>query len=111
MARLLDKGISKLYHTISEVCDLVGEEAHVLRYWESEFPQLRPKKNKAGKRTYTRNDIDTLFRIRQLLREEKYTLEGARQAMKQKPEAGALAVAPDLASVRSLLVDVRDRIR
>ena len=55
---MLDTGITKLYYTISEVANLMEEEAHVLRYWESEFDVLRPRKNRAGKRVYTKDDID-----------------------------------------------------
>ena len=74
MEKLLDEGISKLYFTISEVGSMVEEEAHVLRYWETEFRQLKPKKNKAGKRIYTRADVDTVYQIRHLLRNDKFTL-------------------------------------
>lgn len=113
MARILDKGISKLYYTISEVCELVDEEAHVLRYWESEFSELKPKKNRAGKRTYTKDDIGTVRRIRRLLRGDKYTIEGARQAMKQEKNGSNSTGggAEDLLAVRKLLVDMKDRIQ
>ena len=92
---------------------MVEEEAHVLRYWETEFAQLRPKKNKAGKRIYKRADVDTIFRIRHLLREEKYTLEGAMRALSLKPEAVAVdgETEGDLAGVRILLEQMLERIR
>ena len=113
MSNFLDQGISKLYYTISEVATMVEEEAHVLRYWETEFAQLRPKKNKAGKRIYKRADVDTIFRIRHLLREEKYTLEGARRALSVKPETIAVEgdAVSDLAGVRGLLEQMLERIR
>lgn len=75
------EGIRKLYYSISEVAELTGLEPHVLRYWESEFEQLRPKKNRAGNRVYTERDIAVVRRVKHLLREEKYTIEGARQVL------------------------------
>lgn len=74
-------GIRKLYYSISEVAAATDLEPHVLRYWETEFEQLRPKKNRAGNRTYSEVDIATLNRIKHLLKEEKYTIEGARQIL------------------------------
>ena len=76
-----EQGIQKLYYSIGEVAELLGEKPHVLRYWESEFPILHPRKNRAGKRTYTREDIDVVRRIQTLLRKERYTIEGARKAL------------------------------
>lgn len=74
-------GIRKLYYSISEVAEITDLEAHVLRYWENEFEELRPKKNRAGNRVYTERDIEMVRRIKQLLRDDKYTLEGARQVL------------------------------
>lgn len=73
--------ITKLYYSIGEVSDLVDLKPHVLRYWESEFPELRPRKNRAGRRVYTEDDIAVVRRIQRLLREERYTIEGARQVL------------------------------
>ena len=64
----------KLYFSITEVSKMLGEEQHVLRYWEREFSQLRPRKNRAGNRIYTERDIAVLLVIRKLLREERYTV-------------------------------------
>ena len=74
-------GIKKLYYSIGEVCALTDLEPHVLRYWESEFDGLQPRKNRAGRRIYTEDDLAMVRRIQHLLREEKYTLEGARQVL------------------------------
>lgn len=76
------EGIEKLYYTISEVSDQTGIKQYVLRYWESEFPDLQPIKNRSGNRVYTKEDIDIVLRIRRLLYEEKYTIEGAKQRLK-----------------------------
>jgi DNA-binding transcriptional MerR regulator len=74
-------GIKKLYYSISEVSKLTDLEQYVLRYWESEFEQLKPAKNRAGNRIYTNRDIKLILYIKKLLREERYTIEGAKQVL------------------------------
>jgi DNA-binding transcriptional MerR regulator len=84
-------GIKKLYYSISEVSKITGLEQYVLRYWETEFPELKPAKNRAGNRIYTNKDIKLIMHIKQLLRDEKYTIEGAKQVMKEftpEPDSG-----------------------
>lgn len=71
----------KLYYSISEVCAMTGLEQHVLRYWESEFPQLRPKKNRSGNRAYRSKEIKIIRYIKYLLYEEMYTIPGAKKKM------------------------------
>jgi DNA-binding transcriptional MerR regulator len=71
----------KLYYKIREVCEIVGVEAHVLRFWESEFPALSPPKTKTGQRIYRPKDIELLLEIRRLLYEEGFTIAGARKRM------------------------------
>jgi len=78
---LLD--LKKMYYSISEVCSATSLEPHVLRYWESEFPTLRPKKNRGGKRAYQDKDIEVICQIKKLLYEEKYTISGARQKLSE----------------------------
>ena len=74
-------GIKKLYYSISEVSKITGIEQYVLRYWETEFDQLKPQKNRAGNRIYTNRDIKLILCIMKLLREERYTIGGAKQVM------------------------------
>ena len=76
-------GIKKLYYAIGEDSGRTGLETHVLRYWEPEFEQLTPRKNRAGRRIYTVEDIAVVERIQHLLRVERYTIEGARQVLKR----------------------------
>jgi DNA-binding transcriptional MerR regulator len=71
----------KLYYKIGEVCEIVGVESHVLRFWETEFPALSPPKSKSGQRTYRPKDIELLLRIRKLLYEEGFTIAGARRRL------------------------------
>lgn len=74
-----DFGVKKLYYSISEVSKLTDLEQYILRYWETEFEQLRPAKNRAGNRIYTNKDIQLILKIKKLLREEKYTIDGAKK--------------------------------
>ncbi len=76
-------GIKKLYYSISEVSTITGLEQYVLRYWESEFPQLKPAKNRAGNRIYTNKDIKLILYIKKLLRDERYTIEGAKRVLEE----------------------------
>lgn len=76
-----DFGLKKLYYSISEVSKLTGLEQYILRYWETEFDQLKPGKNRAGNRIYTNKDIKLILQIKKLLREEKYTIEGAKKVL------------------------------
>lgn len=88
----------KLYYSIGEVSRLLGEEQYVLRYWETEFEHLRPRKNRVGNRSYTEKDIAVLQAIKELVRGKQYTMEQAREAMKDfDPVAGTLS---PLASVQ-----------
>ena len=75
-------GIKKLYYSISEVSKITELEQYVLRYWESEFDELNPAKNRAGNRIYTNRDIKLILHIKKLLRDERYTIEGAKQVLK-----------------------------
>jgi DNA-binding transcriptional MerR regulator len=76
-------GSAKMYYTISEVAEMTGVKAHVLRYWETEFPSLRPKKNRAGNRNYRPKDIKAILVIRDLLYKEGFTISGARKKLQE----------------------------
>jgi len=71
----------KLFFKIGEVCELAGVQAHVLRYWESEFPMLTPQKNRAGQRVYRKRDVEMALRIKDLLYEDQYTIAGAKKRL------------------------------
>jgi len=79
------KDIKKLYYSISEVSDITGLKQYVLRYWETEFSQLKPNKNQAGNRIYRSHDIDVISDIKSLLYERKFTIKGAKQHLKEPP--------------------------
>lgn len=75
----------KLYFSISEVSEMTEVAQHVLRYWEQEFPMLKPKKNRAGNRSYREKDIELIRTIKTLLYQEKFTIDGARRRLKEDP--------------------------
>jgi DNA-binding transcriptional MerR regulator len=79
----------KLFFRIGEVSQLVGVEAYVLRYWESEFPGLSPRKSSSGQRMFRRKDVELLLRIKHLLYGRKFTIEGARKALQEKSKAAS----------------------
>jgi DNA-binding transcriptional MerR regulator len=79
----------KLFFKIGEVCELVEVQAHVLRYWESEFPMLQPQKNRAGQRTYRRKDVEMALRIKELLYDEGFTIAGAKRKLANEGRAAA----------------------
>ena len=77
------RDIKKLYYSISEVSEITSLKQYVLRYWETEFSQLKPGKNRAGNRIYRSQDVDTIIEIKSLLYDRKYTIKGAQQHLKQ----------------------------
>ena len=107
----------KLYYRIGEVEAITEIPAYVLRYWESEFKLLRPKKNPAGQRLYRRKDLDLVLRIKTLLYEERLTLEGAKKRLRNESRGSQMELglrAPVLEEalrrLRTRLVALRDRL-
>lgn len=77
----------KMFYKMGEVCEMADLEPHVIRFWETEFPQLSPKKSRAGHRMFTQADIDLVLKIKRLMHEEKMTLKGARKRIAGEPDA------------------------
>jgi DNA-binding transcriptional MerR regulator len=113
----------KMYYSISEVCGETGLEQHVLRYWETEFPSLKPKKNRAGNRAYRKKDIDLIKYIKYLLYEKKFTIQGARKVLNEQktnviPLEQAEGLSPDekpqakqlLNQIKEELIKIREEI-
>src|SRR5262249_37265880 len=103
----------KLYFRIGEVARLLEVKPHVIRFWEKEFKSLRPKKSAAGQRIFYRRDVERLVAIKQLLYEERYTIDGARKHLREK--GFEPADEPDLEAIRidalrDGLVAVRSRL-
>ncbi len=126
-----DFGLKKLYYSISEVSKLTGLEQYILRYWETEFEKLKPSKNRAGNRIYTNKDITLILKIKKLLRDEKYTIEGAKKILEDSDDAPIQKVFPqyshetkktvvnstldqsiinDLEEIRFFLLDLKSKI-
>jgi len=85
----------KIFFKIGEVCDLVGVQAHVLRYWETEFPMLSPQKNRSGQRSYRRRDVEIALRIKELLYDDLYTIAGAKKKLQvEMRETTRLKIVP-----------------
>ena len=104
---------SKLYRPISEVADLVGVKQHVLRYWETQFSMLRPRKNRAGNRMYRPDEIKLLLRIRELLYERRYTIAGAKRTLldERRESTPQVELGFDDAERRLLLHEVKTELR
>lgn len=85
----------KIFFKIGEVCEIVDVQAHVLRYWETEFPMLSPQKNRSGQRSYRRRDVEIALRIKELLYDELYTIAGAKKKLQSElRESSKLKIVP-----------------
>ena len=85
----------KSFYKVNEICQYTDTQPYVLRFWESEFPQLAPHKNKTGQRVYTRRDLDLVLRIKRLLHDEEYTIAGARERLDEEDGRTPLSFLPD----------------
>jgi DNA-binding transcriptional MerR regulator len=103
----------KLYFRIGDVARLCGVETYVLRFWETEFPQLRPNKSGTGQRLYRRREVELAMRIKKLLHEEGYTIAGARQLLAQEARAAKAKQMPLIegAGVEKQLQHLRKELR
>ncbi|MBI89768.1 MAG: transcriptional regulator [Candidatus Marinimicrobia bacterium] len=99
--------VKKLYYSIGEVSELTQLKSYVLRYWETEFSQLKPTKNRAGNRTYRQKDIDVILNIKDLLYNNKYTIEGARSVLngKNKQLGKMSSIKTDLNDKQKIILD------
>jgi DNA-binding transcriptional MerR regulator len=101
----------KLYYRIGEVEAITGVPAYVLRYWESEFKLLRPKKNPAGQRLYRKKDLELVLRIKGLLYDERLTLEGAKKRLRNESRASQMDLGLRSTAMEDALRRIRDRLR
>lgn len=102
----------KLYWSIGEVAALFNVKPSLIRFWEKEFPQIKPHKNKKGDRLFTREDVKTFGLIFHLVKDRGYTLQGARDHLREKPEGISTTadVVEALKSIRGFLVDLKKEI-
>jgi DNA-binding transcriptional MerR regulator len=105
------KPVGRLYWSISEVAELTAVKPHVLRYWETEFPTLKPKKNSAGNRHYRERDIELVLAIKHLLHTDQFTIKGARQKLTETRKVRDLIEQLEIpfarANQRQLLKEIR----
>ena len=108
----LDKPqIKKLYYSISEVSEITRLKKYVLRYWETEFTQLKPPKNRAGNRTYRKKDIDVVHKIKELLYKNKFTIEGARKQMETGVITGETEATTDSEKNSAINSEVLEKLK
>ena len=106
--------LGKLYYSISEVSDLVGVKAHVLRYWETQFKMLKPRTGRGGARMYRKRDVEILFDIKQLLYDQRFTIEGAKRKLLDDRDAEREQIGMPFAkldreeAIRGLREDLRE---
>jgi DNA-binding transcriptional MerR regulator len=98
------------FYAIGEVCELFALKPHVLRYWETQFPALSPPKNRAGNRVYRQRDLDLIALIQHLVRDERYTLEGARARIDELRQEGAASATAGQALEQSFLRSLRGEL-
>jgi len=100
--------MKKLYYSIGEVSEITEIEPHVLRYWETIFDDLTPRKNKAGNRTYKEDDITLVLKLKELIQEQKYSTAGAKKIIEgEEPDPNAMAPEPLPADVQKDLKEVK----
>ena len=104
--------LEKTYYTINEVAEMFNVNASLLRYWEKEFTQIKPYKNKKGDRRFTRQDIETIRTIYTLTKEKGYTLQGAKEVLKQekKEESTNKEVVKRLKKLKERLLEIRESL-
>lgn len=117
-----DKEIEKLYYSIGEVATMLNVNKSLLRFWETEFPTLRPKKASKGNRLYTKNDIEMIKKIQNLVKEKGFTIDGAKKQLKEKQDIvinNTIYVSSDLnkeeignelSKLKSFLVDLSNKL-
>jgi DNA-binding transcriptional MerR regulator len=103
---------AKLYYRIGEVAGIVGVEPHVLRYWETEFRSVRPQKSAKGQRIYSRRDVETLLKVKELLYAHRFTIAGARRKLREggvePPRPEPSAPSEEMERVHAQLLEIRE---
>jgi DNA-binding transcriptional MerR regulator len=108
-----EKEIEKIYYSIGEVAEMFNVAPSLIRFWESEFELIHPKKNRKGNRQFTKEDIDNVRTIYHLVKEKGFTLQGAKEMLRNDTQSvkNKMELLDSLKKVRSFLVEVRERLR
>ena len=107
-----EKEIEKLYYSIGEVAETFNVAPSLIRFWESEFDIIKPKKNRKGNRQFTREDIDNVRTIYHLVKEKGFTLQGAKEMLRNDSQAvkDKMEMIESLRNVRQFLAELRDKL-
>jgi DNA-binding transcriptional MerR regulator len=107
-----EKEIEKLYYSIGEVADIFNVAPSLIRFWESEFDIIKPKKNRKGNRQFTREDIDNVRTIYHLVKEKGFTLQGAKEMLRNDSQSvkDKMEMIESLRSVRNFLLELREKL-
>jgi DNA-binding transcriptional MerR regulator len=107
-----EKEIEKIYYSIGEVAEMFNVAPSLIRFWESEFELIQPKKNRKGNRQFTKEDIDNVRTIFHLVKEKGFTLQGAKEMLKNDTQSikDKMGLLESLRKVRSFLVEVREKL-
>lgn len=107
-----EKEIEKLYYSIGEVAEIFNVAPSLIRFWESEFDIIKPKKNRKGNRQFTKDDIESVRTIYHLVKEKGFTLQGAKEMLRNDSQAvkDKMEMIESLRSVRSFLVELREKL-
>jgi DNA-binding transcriptional MerR regulator len=108
-----EKEIEKLYYSIGEVAEIFNVAPSLIRFWESEFDLIKPKKNRKGNRQFTREDIDNVRTIYHLVKEKGFTLQGAKEMLRNDSQAvrDKMEMIESLRSVRKFLTELREKLQ
>src|SRR5690606_2879202 len=108
-----EKEIEKLYYSIGEVAEIFKVAPSLIRFWESEFDIIKPKKNRKGNRQFTKEDIESVRTIYHLVKEKGFTLQGAKEMLRHESQAvkDKMEMIESLRSVRKFLVELRDKMQ
>ena len=107
-----EKEIEKLYYSIGEVAEIFGVAPSLIRFWETEFDVIKPKKNRKGNRQFTKEDIDNVRTIYHLVKEKGFTLQGAKEMLRNDNQSvrDKIELLESLKNVRSFLVELREKL-
>lgn len=107
-----EKEIEKQYFSISEVAEMFDVNTSLIRFWEKEFDAIQPKKNKKGNRLFTQKDLKTIRTIHHLVKKRGFTLDGAKQQLKDNPDQAAqeAEVIDKLEDIKQFLIDLKEQL-
>lgn len=107
-----EKEIEKLYYSIGEVADIFNVAPSLIRFWESEFDLIKPKKNRKGNRQFTKEDIENVRTIYHLVKEKGFTLQGAKEMLKNDSQAvrDKMELIESLKTIRKFFTELRDKL-